>query len=47
MKTVSIQPVLIRWARERAGLAVDDLSGRFPRYRLWESGQALPTLSQL
>ncbi len=47
MKTVSIQPVLIRWARERAGLAVDDLSGRFPRYRLWESGQASPTLTQL
>jgi Zn-dependent peptidase ImmA (M78 family)/transcriptional regulator with XRE-family HTH domain len=47
MSTVSIQPALIRWARERAGLAVDELVGRFPRYSLWESGEASPTLHQV
>ena len=42
-----VKPELLRWARERAGLEVDALARRFPRYPEWESGAALPTLKQV
>ncbi|MBE7461856.1 MAG: ImmA/IrrE family metallo-endopeptidase [Planctomycetes bacterium] len=45
--TVAVKPELLRWARERAGLGVHDLTHRFPRLELWESSQAQPTLKQL
>jgi len=44
---VEIQPDLLRWARERAGLTVDVLLQRFPRLRAWEEGSASPTIKQL
>jgi Zn-dependent peptidase ImmA (M78 family)/transcriptional regulator with XRE-family HTH domain len=44
---VDINPKLLRWARERAGLTPDDLAGAFPKLRLWESREAQPTLKQL
>jgi len=47
MPRVQVKPELLRWARERADRSVDDLRGRFPRYALWERGEASPTLKQL
>jgi Zn-dependent peptidase ImmA (M78 family) len=44
---VEVKPELLRWARERAGLDVDALAGRFPRLVDWERYEARPTLKQL
>ncbi len=44
---VPVQPRLLRWARERAGLEIADLQRRFPRYPQWEEGTLAPTLRQL
>ena len=42
-----IKPELVRWARERAGFAQEDLAGKFKKLPEWEEGQTLPTLKQL
>lgn len=47
METINIQPVMFRWARERAGLSMLALSNRFPKLPLWEAGEADPTFNQL
>ena len=47
MIRASVKPELLRWARERAGMEVEVLERRFPRYAEWESGAALPTLKQI
>jgi Zn-dependent peptidase ImmA (M78 family)/transcriptional regulator with XRE-family HTH domain len=47
METIKIQPVMFRWARERAGLDMLALNNRFPKLPLWEAGEAEPTLNQL
>lgn len=44
---VDVKPELFRWARERAGIPVDALVKRFPRYLEWESGEKQPSLKQL
>ena len=44
---VPVKPEMIRWARERAGLAVDDLRRAFPKLEAWERGKVQPTLRQL
>ncbi len=44
---VEVQPELLRWARERAGVDLDALVHRFPRFAEWESGAARPTFRQL
>ena len=44
---VDVNPELLRWVRERAGMDVDALTSRFPRYAEWESGDVRPTLKQL
>lgn len=44
---VDVKPELLRWARERAGIELDALERRFPKYREWESGHRQPTLKQL
>ena len=44
---VNVKPELFRWARERAGIHVDALVKRFPKYSEWESGERQPTLKQL
>ncbi len=44
---VNVKPELFRWARERAGIHVDTLVKRFPKYPEWESGEKRPTLKQL
>ena len=36
MDRVDVEPELLRWARERAGLSIDALAGRFPSLHAWE-----------
>lgn len=47
MSRVVVKPELVRWARERSGLAVVDLVSFFPKFEQWERGEAQPTLRQL
>ena len=47
MTRVPINPDLLRWARERSGLAQDDLGRRFRKLREWENGETQPTLKQM
>src|SRR5215831_1284021 len=47
MTRVQVRGALLRWARERAGLAVHDLERKFPHLEQWESGEVRPTLKQL
>ena len=44
---VDVKPQLLRWTRERAGMAPEALVHRSPKYREWESGEAQPTFKQL
>ena len=39
MSRVAVKPELVRWARERADLAVADLVKKFPRLQAWERGE--------
>ena len=47
MVRVQVNPELLSWARERAGLDGRDLEARFPKLAEWEAGEAQPTLKQL
>lgn len=47
MTRVDIAPEMIRWARERAGLELTALAGKFPQVAAWELGEKRPTLRQL
>ena len=47
MTRVPVNPDLLRWARERSGLAQDDLTTRFRKLPEWESGETRPTLKQM
>ena len=47
MDRVDVEPELLRWARQRAGLGIDALAGRFPNLDAWERGEIRPTLKQL
>jgi DNA-binding transcriptional regulator YiaG len=42
-----ITPALIKWARARAGISVEEASKTFKRIQAWEDGQAFPTYPQL
>lgn len=44
---VDVKPELLRWARERARMPVEDLLHRFPKLREWEAGSEKPTFRQL
>jgi Zn-dependent peptidase ImmA (M78 family) len=44
---VEVKSALLRWARDRAGMQLDDLARRFPPLARWESGEARPTRRQL
>lgn len=44
---VEVRPELLDWARERAGLSVDAVVQRLPKFLLWERREAQPTLRQL
>ncbi len=47
MISVTVNPHLLKWARERAGLAQGDLTGKFKKLNKWETGEAEPTLRQI
>ena len=47
MTRVPVNPGLLRWARERAGMAQADLTAKFKKLSEWETGETLPTLKQL
>ncbi|MBE0399515.1 ImmA/IrrE family metallo-endopeptidase [Halomonas sp. FME1] len=47
MNRVAVNPELVQWARQRAHLAIEDLTGRFPKLGDWERGEVLPTFKQL
>ena len=47
MTRTAVNPRLLRWARERAGLAREDLTGKFKKLDEWESGRAQPTIKQM
>ncbi|HEX8262861.1 MAG TPA: XRE family transcriptional regulator [Allosphingosinicella sp.] len=44
---IPINPAVLIWARERAGLSRDEASERFKRFAEWEQGEAAPTYPQL
>ncbi|MEW8364444.1 MAG: XRE family transcriptional regulator [Candidatus Thiodiazotropha sp.] len=47
MNRVTIRPEVMRWARERARLDIEDLAKKFPKLADWESGELSPTFKQL
>ena len=47
MTRVAVNPLLIRWARVRAGHAQEDLAARFKKLPEWEAGETQPTLKQV
>ncbi len=47
MTRVPINPELLRWARERSGIAQEDLAAKFKKLPEWESGEMSPTLKQV
>jgi Zn-dependent peptidase ImmA (M78 family) len=47
MVRVEVKADLLRWARDRAGFTLDDLSSKFPKLQQWESGELKPTLKQI
>jgi transcriptional regulator with XRE-family HTH domain len=42
-----VKPALLRWARDHAGLQLEQLARCFPRLSDWESGNVCPTRKQL
>ena len=44
---VSVEPELLSWACDRAGVDIPALSGRFPKLPEWLAGTARPTFKQL
>ena len=47
MIRVPVNPELLRWAREPAGVAQEDLAKKFKKLPEWENGETRPTLKQL
>ncbi|MDE0111252.1 MAG: XRE family transcriptional regulator [Albidovulum sp.] len=47
MTRAPVNPLLLRWSRERAGMAQADLALRFKKLPEWESGDRVPTLKQV
>jgi Zn-dependent peptidase ImmA (M78 family) len=47
MTRVKVNPELLMWARERAGLDTADLEHRFPKINAWEAEEIQPTIKQL
>ena len=47
MTRAAVNPDLLRWARERAGLVQEELIGKFKKLPDWENGDLLPTLKQV
>lgn len=47
MNRIAVSPIVLRWARERAGLAKAELEGKFPHLADWEAEEVKPTMKQL
>ncbi|MCB2099828.1 MAG: ImmA/IrrE family metallo-endopeptidase [Rhodobacterales bacterium] len=47
MIRVPVNPLLLHWARERSGMAYEDLAARFKKLPEWEEGATQPTLKQV
>ncbi len=47
MTRVAVNRELLRWSRDRAGVAQEDLAVKFKKLPEWESGETQPTLKQL
>ena len=47
MTRVPLNPELLRWARERSGIAQEDLAAKFKKLPEWEDGKTQPTLRQV
>ncbi len=47
MIRVPVNPEIVCWARERAGVPQEDLAVKFRKLPEWESGEIAPTLKQL
>ena len=47
MTRVAVNGEVVRWARERSGASLHDLSRRFPKISEWEAEETQPTLRQL
>ncbi|MCX5977613.1 MAG: XRE family transcriptional regulator [Coprothermobacterota bacterium] len=44
---IEVKPELLRWARERAGFAIQELAKDYPQLPAWERGVIKPTLKQI
>ena len=47
MTRVEVRPEMLRWACERAGFEIGELTHRIPQLPAWERGDKQPTLKQL
>jgi Zn-dependent peptidase ImmA (M78 family)/transcriptional regulator with XRE-family HTH domain len=47
MTRIAVNPHMLRWARDRAGMDVLTLATRFPKLAAWEAREVEPTLKQL
>ena len=47
MNYVAVKPALLRWAQKRSGQNIQNLHKQIPKLKLWEAGEAQPTLKQL
>ena len=47
MIRVTVNPHLLRWARERSGISSDSLAKKFKKLPEWENGETRPTLKQV
>ena len=47
MTRIPVNSELLRWARERSGIAQDDLAAKFKKLPEWEDGETQPTLKQV
>ncbi len=47
MNRIAVNPGVLRWARERAGLDLADLQDKFPKLVDWEAEAIQPTMKQL
>lgn len=42
-----VTPVVVRWARERAGYSLEEATQAFKKIEAWEAGESSPTYAQL
>ncbi|HML94457.1 MAG TPA: ImmA/IrrE family metallo-endopeptidase [Thermodesulfobacteriota bacterium] len=46
-KRIPITPSVLKWARERSGFSIQEMTDRYKFYGEWESGDSYPTYNQL